>query len=164
MMEWYFAQMNVSEPGVARVRGGSIDARHAARSTHAGSRFPPFGNSFETFWTSFVKCHRLLSRAKLECRTFSTFCRRVAYSLSMKWHLQVSCHITSWNGLSYHTIDKYQMIKLRRYHDPIKRRRHNRFYRDRRLSLKWPPLTFRLYNRQSRLLGAEWSVRERAER
>lgn len=28
------------------------------------------------------------------------------------------------------------MIKLRQYHDPIKRRRHDRFYRDRRLKFK----------------------------
>lgn len=50
---------------------------------------------------------------------------------------QVSCRSTSWNGLSCHTIDKkYQMIKLRWYHDPIKRRRHNRFYRDKRLKFK----------------------------
>lgn len=48
----------------------------------------------------------------------------------------LSYHCTSWSVLSCHTIDKYQMIKLRRYHDTIKRRRHNGFYQDRRLKFK----------------------------
>lgn len=47
---------------------------------------------------------------------------------------KLSYHIL--NGLSCHSIDKYQKIKLMRYHDPIKRRRHNRFYRESKLKFK----------------------------
>lgn len=47
MMEWYFVQMNVSEPGVARARGGPIDARHAARTRPYASR--PSGTALKLF-------------------------------------------------------------------------------------------------------------------
>lgn len=39
--------MNVSEPGVARARGGTIDARHAARTRTHASR--PLGTTSKLF-------------------------------------------------------------------------------------------------------------------
>lgn len=80
--------------GAGSGEGEGWPDRCATRSTHAGSRFPPFGNRFKSFWreSSLDLRHRLPSRVAFECN--SDFLKQVLYHLiGIIEHLTLSQHI-----------------------------------------------------------------------
>lgn len=125
MMEWYFVQMNVSEPGAVRARGGPIDARHAARTRPYTSR--PSGTASKLFGGKLLPVEAGAYSYLWYLNAAASFCYTIT---SYRWE-------NTLNVIFTHLETVYVVTQYLNWStDDMSRRRSKQVYYDGRLGLK----------------------------